>query len=213
MPNRNSVALLSITASALVLSACSTVPHNPNYEFSSKYGQPGTDTVQVAEAWPETPTETAPIQQSQPTLASTQAPAPSTSPTEQAYNADQMVGTPGYEMMRAQAAQQAAPAPQPQPMPAPTTQVAGPREVTYDYAQNIIGQTTPAPTTIDAPPVPSTAVNVPTGYSYVVQPGDTVYSLSRSLCVAITDITVPNGIGSDYAISIGQSLTLPSNRC
>ena len=52
MPTQNSTMMLALTTGALVLAACSTVPNNPNYQYSSKYGQAGTDTTQVAEAWP-----------------------------------------------------------------------------------------------------------------------------------------------------------------
>ena len=230
MSARKTTLTLCAAASLIALAACSTVPNNPNYQYSSKYGQPGPDTVQMAQV--ETVTESD-AGQSQPTLATSRSEGPSTSPTEQAYNADQMVGTPGYEMMQAQAAQQApqsvAPTPAPESAPAPRpTQLAaqptGPREVTYDYAQNMIGQSseeaatpTPAPAPIkmaeEAQPLAGTAVNAPTGYSYRVQAGDTVYSMSRALCVPIADITGPNGIGADFAISIGQTLTLPASRC
>ena len=230
--------VMSLSLGLGLLAACSTVPNNPNYQYSSKYGQPGTDTVQVAQTETDTDTQ---APQTQTTLATSRGEAQSSSPTEQAYDADEMVGTPGYEMMRAQASQPVAPMPSPAPTqaPAPTpytdpaprpTQLAqqptGPREVPYDYAQNMIGQSAPeadSPTPVpapapiktpeDTPPLAGTAVNAPTGYSYTVKPGDTVYSLSRRLCVPITDITVPNAIGSDYGISIGETLTLPTSRC
>lgn len=49
--------------------------------------------------------------------------------------------------------------------------------------------------------------------SYQVQPGDTVYSLSRKLCVTVSDIQGSNGLNSHYGIKIGQTLQLPPNRC
>lgn len=156
----------------------------------------------------------------------------STSPTEQAYNSDTMVGTPGYEMMRAQQntrenhpsyptapapSYEAAPAPiytpyTPQAAPAP----AGPRQVEYDYGENLRVNENAVPRTM-APNSdqarPGVAVNVLTGQSYTVREGDTVYSLSRRLCAPIGDITTANGIGGDYAIAIGQTLNLPNSRC
>lgn len=167
------------------------------------------------------------------------------SPTESAYDSGQMQGTPGYEMMRAQ--QQAddaypvapaptyasgpatdyvpyvppvvaqAPAAAPRvlaPAPTPT----GPRQVAYDYNDNVSGavpsarQTVPNYSDINAQRT-GTAANIATGQSYVVRQGDTIYSLSRRLCAPISELTTANGIGGDYAISIGQTLTLPSTRC
>lgn len=49
--------------------------------------------------------------------------------------------------------------------------------------------------------------------NYKVVSGDTVYSLSRRLCVSIDEIQSRNGLDSDYGIKIGQRLVLPSNRC
>jgi LysM repeat protein len=217
----------------LTISACSTVPANPNYEFSSKYGQTGTDRVELAQAGPvaqpgynqgASAQSTTP-HQGQTTLANAQGQTTSTSPTEQAYNADQMVGTPGYEMMRAQQQPQTVQTPTVQ---APTVQTPsmqavtprstpqGARPVDYDYAQNVTGQSGTAGVASgpgNTSPIADTAVNVPTGQRYVVQPGDTVYSLSRRLCAPIIDITTANGIGADYAISIGQTLLLPNSRC
>lgn len=167
------------------------------------------------------------------------------SPTESAYDSGQMQGTPGYEMMRAQQhaddaypvapaptypsgpatdyvpyvppaiAQASAPAPRVlAPAPAPT----GPRQVAYDYNDNVSGavpstrQTVPNYSDINAQRT-GTAANIATGQSYVVRQGDTIYSLSRRLCTPISELTTPNGIGGDFAISIGQTLTLPNTRC
>ncbi|MGB3456865.1 MAG: LysM domain-containing protein, partial [Litorimonas sp.] len=62
-------------------------------------------------------------------------------------------------------------------------------------------------------PLPGTAASVAVGQTYVVQPGDTVYSLSRRLCAPIGEVMSANGIGGDFAISIGQTLVLPTSRC
>lgn len=162
------------------------------------------------------------------------------SPTERAYNSDQMQGTPGYEMMRAQnetvqpqtqthpsypapraPVYEAAPAPTytpyaPQAAPTPTA----PRQVEYDYGENLRGDDNtqmqpmvPAYQSTNDQSRTGTAANIGTGLSYIVREGDTIYSLSRRLCAPMGDITAANGIGGDYAIAIGQTLYLPTSRC
>lgn len=48
---------------------------------------------------------------------------------------------------------------------------------------------------------------------YNVQPGDTVYSLSRDICVVPSDIQSLNGLNSDFRINIGDTIKLPARRC
>lgn len=164
-----------------------------------------------------------------------------TSPTEQAYDANRMQGTPGYEMMRAQQAAddthpsypparppvyEAAPAPSYTPYAPqtasqpPASQPNGARQVDYDYGENL--RTSENAKNLTAAPTfdqmqgrnrAGTSANIGTGQSYTVRQGDTVYSLSRRLCAPIGDITTANGIGGDYAIAIGQTLNLPNSRC
>jgi len=91
----------------------------------------------------------------------------------------------------------------------------GASEITgYDYSDNLIS----ADTAINAQNGFGTQTRVlgsQTGalQSYTVQPGDTVYGLSRKLCVGISDIQSPNNINANYGINIGQSLRLPQSRC
>ncbi len=244
---------LALIASAAILAACSTVPNNPNYEYSSKYGQAGTGAVQTAQVQTQTvqtqtvqadvysaPTTTVEARHPHDSVVPYYETAPASSPTEQSYDANGMTGTPGYEMMQAQTApaqaQPAQPQYQPQYQSQPQTQYqasqpvplyaqpqtalaapGAPREVTYDYAQNaIVGETgrpAPAAAPTYAAPAPSTAANIAVGGTYVVQPGDTVYNISRRLCVPIPEITSANAIGGDYKIGIGQALVLPNSRC
>lgn len=183
------------------------------------------------------PTHTGYIGNEGVTLATTQAtstPPPTTSPTERAYDATRMQGTPGYEMMRAQQSADVYPAPSAptyQSAPAPdytpyTPPVAaplaasGPRQITYDYGDNVSGTQTALnqPSASRYEPMigqgrTGTAANIATGQTYVVREGDTVYSLSRRLCTPIADITTANAIGGDYGIAIGQTLSLPNSRC
>ncbi len=123
------------------------------------------------------------------------------SPTDTEFQTISDEGTPGYQVMQAQVAGQA---------------------VDYDYSDNIIGAPTPVAVEI-VPPVEATQImRVPAapimsafgaGQSHIVKTGDTVYSLSRKLCVDLGDIQSLNGIDDSYAISIGQILTLPAPRC
>ena len=56
--------------------------------------------------------------------------------------------------------------------------------------------------------------NVPSGtYQYIIQPGDTVYSLARRNCVSMKDIRTVNGINSQSVIRVGDILLLPKDRC
>lgn len=127
-----------------------------------------------------------------------------TSPTDQAYEGHSMQGTPGHGAY----------------IPESSTPESSnyPESVDYDYSQNIVS----ANSNIANSPLyqrtqrtqvtPDSAPRLMVG-NYVVKQGDTVYNLSRRLCVNLSDITAQNGLGQDYAIKIGQSLNLPASRC
>lgn len=246
-------ARILLLGSSILLVACSTVQENPNYQYSSKYRQgQAPATQQVAQNTSTYQTSSVPVQsqgdvtppqmQTLPPYATAQVSIParhpahdSTSPTEQAYDTDSMIGTPGYEVMRAQQAETYSAPPatarpsatppaytqapvhaQNQPRPAPYYQTqpsppapapTGPRPITYDYGDNLRVQEPVAR------PPSGVAVNSLTNQAYTVKQGDTIYSMSRSLCVPMDEITIANGIGTDYAISIGQTLYLPYSRC
>jgi len=93
-------------------------------------------------------------------------------------------GTPGYQVLQAQS-------------------------VEYDYSENIVDA--------EAATIPSySETRIMSGTftdMHSVRQGDTVYSLSRKLCVGIDDISSLNGLGSNYAINIGDTLRLPASRC
>lgn len=86
-------------------------------------------------------------------------------------------------------------------------------------SQNIVSAATSAPyvTPVAAPTYRATNVTRPSGTNYGgnyrVVTGDTVYSLSRKLCVPVSAIQSSNGLNSNYGIQIGQSLTLPNSQC
>ena len=137
-----------------------------------------------------------------------------TAPTDSQYSGSEVTGTPGF--MALQNAQQAptlqAVAPT---LPAAQTIERAPigisgTPVEYDYSRNIIAAdavTTPQ----QFPGVVRTLQGG--GQNYIVQPGDTVYGLSRNTCVGVNVIQSMNGLSSDYAIKIGQTLTLPQSVC
>lgn len=221
------------------LVACATAQENPNYQYSSKYQDIQSQTQVADQTWTnqsqaavQTASQTMPVDQrvsrvydgqaqgtilansgtqSVPNQPYTEdvhyadsmqaAPYPATqepviehrlvaSPTDQAYAGQTVSGTPGHGAYI-------------------------PESVNYDYSQNVVS----ANTSVATPPLyqrgevaPDRAPALMVG-NYVVQQGDTVYNLSRRLCVNLSDITAQNGLGQDYGINIGQSLRLPASRC
>lgn len=194
-------AIILSSVSALFLTGCLTTQENPNYEFSSRYNQGATP---VAETIPLDATvasyETqpaAPITNFQ-TVATPPQPNViiANSPTGEQYEAQDVTGTPGYMALAQQSPEIV------------TNSSAQP--ITYDYSQNLIvadTSITGAGETVDIRILPSV------GIDYRVQPGDTVYGLSRRTCVGIDIIRSMNGIGEDYGIDIGQTIRLPESRC
>jgi len=133
-------------------------------------------------------------------------------PTDSAYAASDVTGTPGYMAMQNETGVQVASAPS-----SPATQIvetaplgAAGTPVAYDYSRNIIT----ADVETSGQSLPETVRLLQgSGQSYIVQPGDTVYSLSRKSCVGVNVIQSMNGLDGDYGIKIGQSLRLPASVC
>jgi len=94
-------------------------------------------------------------------------------------------------------------------------QANGATEITgYDYSANLIT----ADAALESQGFPATETRILSGYnfgtqSYIVQSGDTVYGLSRKLCVGLADIQSPNNINANYGIQIGQTIQLPQSQC
>lgn len=213
-------ALFVVSLSAALLSGCLTTQENPNYEHSTVYRGDQVQTNQYAEAMPvETTVATYEATPVQPVYAHT---APVThastsmtaAPTDTAYGSGEVTGTPGFMAMQndQQTVSYADVAPT---MPAAQIVTNAPMgaagtPVAYDYSRNLIS--VDAVTSQNA--LPNT-VRVMQGaeQNYVVQPGDTVYSLSRKACIGVNVIQSMNGLGADYAIKIGQTLTLPTSVC
>jgi len=167
---------------------------------------------------------------------------PVTAPTDTQYADQSVTGTPGYEVLQAQQAEPlGSGAINPTtvtisgPVHSASTEVSqdaavqnitnGAVEVTdYDYSANLIVADIPVDTANILPnetrilnsqntDVQNSAVQTIGAQSYRVQPGDTVYGLSRKLCVSVVDIQQQNNINETYGINIGQVIQLPQNQC
>ncbi len=218
-------ALLLTSLSAALLSGCLTTQENPNYEFSSRYEGDAAATHQYATT---TPAETTTAQTVAATYdagaytTGTAQPAyvqsPTVAPTDSTYGSRDVSGTPGFMAMQSsqQATAQANIQTQMEPsLPAAQTVsmpqfAAAGTPIAYDHSRNLIVADTDV-----ASPKMSDRVRVlsGSGQSYTVQPGDTVYSLSRKSCVGVNVIQSMNGLSADYGIKIGQTLRLPTTVC
>ena len=233
--------LLILPLSAALLGGCLTTQESPIYEQSTSYQGDLSTRHQYANAVPAAtaPTvvsyESAPAQplQSQPWPVQPQ-PAPiqayspattvmATAPTDSAFGAGDVSGTPGFmamqqslqtETVQRETIQAAAqPLPDAQFVSSAPLGAAG-TPIVYDYSRNLVsvdaattGQRLPQSSRI----LPS--VSQGKGQGYTVQQGDTVYSLSRQTCVGVNVIQSMNGLNTDYAIKIGQSIKLPASVC
>jgi LysM repeat protein len=69
------------------------------------------------------------------------------------------------------------------------------------------------PTPVDPLQIPGTATGTPENVSvpetYVVQEGDSLYSIAARFQVALADIVALNGLSDPNDISVGQELRLP----
>lgn len=128
-------------------------------------------------------------------------------PTDTAYAGQSVEGTPGYGVYIPETTTQDM-----TPYTAPTQSVvAANTSISGASEYHDIDRFQSVPTIAAPMPMPSTQV-FSTG-SYIVKQGDTVYSLSRQLCVGVEDLKLSNGLGSNYGIQIGQTLTLPASQC
>lgn len=151
-----------------------------------------------------------------------------TPPTDQYYAGETVTGTPGYQAIHGTDAP--APIAQPQAMAeAPVTAepqvitqtISGPivaagaygsEVVNYDYSENIVSANAEA-TPMEFSETRIIPAKPAFGEMYSVRQGDTVYSLARQRCLSVTDIQSANGLGPNFGIQIGQSLSLPPSRC
>ena len=127
-------------------------------------------------------------------------PSENIAPTDAQFTGQEVTGTPGF-MVLAQSNQ------------IQTVQSSGigqPQPVAYDHSQNFI---TADVVMENSDFVEDVRIIPSVGQSYIVQQGDTIYALSRRYCVGVDIIRSMNGIGADYAINIGQTITLPASHC
>ena len=129
------------------------------------------------------------------------------SPTDSEFATISETGTPGYQVLQAQTIEAEMPA------AAMNSQqnlhASAAQEVNYDYEANTI-----AASTAEIAAASEIRVLGATGYSgHIVKDGDTVYSLSRKLCVGVSDIQTLNNLNANYGINIGDQLQLPASRC
>jgi len=145
-----------------------------------------------------------------------------------------------YSPMQAQAAPQAARYSEPvlsqpvtmQPAAAQSAQTApvpaetGRQNATQidGYSYNSGGYVTQAAVTAPAPvltqreyDIPAQAAlpapAAPAGMTYIVQEGDTAWSLSRKTCASLTDLKAMNNLEGDFLIKAGEAILLPASTC
>lgn len=131
---------------------------------------------------------------------------PYLSPTDSKFETISQTGTPGYQVLQAQTAEvyQA-----PRSSAIGTVVTHGAQPVSYDYTANTIAASA---ATVAIPS--ETRLIGGSGYgSHLVKQGDTVYSLSRKLCVGVNDIQALNGLNANFGIKIGDQIKLPASNC
>jgi len=152
-------------------------------------------------------------------------------PTDSAYG--DTFGTPGYHAMVANGGldetttasvvvPEAVPAPTQPAIPAPTQQY--PQASAPSYPQTTYAQPSyPQPTYPQSSGVqsyPQAQITAPAPQyaqagvtNHLVVEGDTVYSLSRRLCVDVEDIRRLNTLNSEFYIRLDEYIKLPASRC
>lgn len=196
-----------------------TVPATQTYTSQSYPSQTYTGETHTAQTYPaqsySTTTGTAPAPANHQVSGTIEA------PTDSAYG--ETYGTPGYHAMIANGEldetttasvstpeqpavtpySQPAPIPQPIPQAAPQPQT---NSYAYQSAPTYPQYSQPAP----QQPVTQYAGNVTT---HQVVEGDTVYSLSRRLCVDVEDIRRLNNLNGAFYIRLDDYIKLPASRC
>ena len=133
-----------------------------------------------------------------------------TAPTDSAYG--DTFGTPGYHAMQANGelgdtttASSTVSIPAQQPITAPS----------YSYPQTTTQPTYPqtAQITPQSPTQSLNSTSIQGITMHKVVEGDTVYSLSRELCVGVEDIRNLNSLDGDFSIKLDDHIKLPASRC
>ncbi|MEE9347912.1 MAG: LysM peptidoglycan-binding domain-containing protein, partial [Robiginitomaculum sp.] len=68
---------------------------------------------------------------------------------------------------------------------------------------------------ITSPVIMATSIpaSAPKGTTYIVQEGDTAWSLSRKSCSSPQDIRALNSLEGDFLIKAGEAILLPASSC
>jgi len=138
------------------------------------------------------------------------------SPTDTEFVTISEGGTPGYQVLQSQVISQPAPVAVAQASqiietsPVSTSvSSSGAQLVEYDYSDNVVSANA-----FTTPQYSETRIlGGGSQATHLVKQGDTVYSMARRLCVGVNDIQAANGLNSNFAIKIGQTLKLPASRC
>ena len=129
-------------------------------------------------------------------------------PTDAQFENISEGGTPGYQVLQSQVIAYDAPIAVAE-APRIVQSSSGAQVVDYDYSENIVSANT-----FTTPEYSETRIIGGSGYSvHSIIEGDTVYSLARRNCVGVNDIQSINGLNSNFAIKIGDSLKLPASQC
>ncbi|CAM3818737.1 LysM peptidoglycan-binding domain-containing protein [Litorimonas haliclonae] len=191
-------------SAVLALTACATAQENPNYQFSSKYEGEASATQMASNSSSSNVVYVSPEARAaelngtteQTTTQATSQPQVSyaNSTTEQNSYPERVsvvtssqIGTPGYGAYIPENVEN------------------------YDYSENIVS--TNSQISVQTDPAEIRSFEARPSANYVVGSGDTVYNISRRLCVDVEDVQAPNALGNDFAINIGQPLYLPPSRC
>jgi LysM repeat protein len=197
---------LFLFGSLLALTACATAQENPNYQYSSTYEEDGQVSRMASNSQNSKVVYVSPdMRASELNKQAGQAPNetnitytnsavnPDDYPEEVTVVRPSSVGTPGYGAYVPETVED------------------------YDYSDNVVSANNTVhrdhgPVLEETRAVQSVYTNQPSA-NYVVSSGDTVYNISRRLCVNVEEVQAPNGLGNDFAIDIGQALYLPPSRC
>ena len=217
---------LILPLSAALLGGCLTSQENPNYELSTRYQGDLEARHQYADAAPVAPVvvsyESVPAQPIAVQTSTVMATATPVAPTDSVYGTRDVSGTPGFMAMQSErqsvSIEAAAPMMSEAEIVSTAPLGAAGTPIAYDYSRNLVsvdavttGQQLPE--TVRVMQGTDQSLLQGQGQNYTVQQGDTVYSLSRKTCVGVNVIQSMNGLNTDYAIKIGQSITLPSSVC
>ena len=191
-------------SAVLALTACATAQENPNYQFSSKYEGEASATQMAANSSSSNAVYVSPeARAAQLNRTTEQTTTQATSQPQVSYANSTAVQNNYPEHVRAVTTGQGG---------TPGYGAYIPENVeNYDYSENVVSTNSEISVQNDAAEIRSFEARP--SANYVVGSGDTVYNISRRLCVDVEDVQAPNALGNDFAINIGQPLYLPPSRC